>query len=70
LKIDGYVLSEEERLAIQHLAQDIPTLWKAETTTAMDRQTIVRQLVERILVTVIDNTEKVALCEIQWVIKF
>jgi DNA invertase Pin-like site-specific DNA recombinase len=59
------VLSEEERLAIQHLAQDIPTLWKAETTTAMDRQTIVRQLVERILVTVIDNTEKVQ-TEIHW----
>ena len=59
------VLLEEERLAIQYLAQDIPTLWKAATTTAMDRQTIVRQLVERILVTVIDNTEKVQ-TEIHW----
>ena len=59
------VLSEEERLAIQHLAQDIPALWKAETTTAMDRQMIVRQLIERILVTVIDNTEKVQ-TEIHW----
>ncbi|MDO8844066.1 recombinase family protein [Methylicorpusculum sp.] len=59
------VLSEEERVAIRHLAQDIPTLWQAETTTAMDRQTIVRQLIERILVTVIDNTEKVQ-TEIHW----
>jgi hypothetical protein len=59
------VLSQEERLAIQHLAQDIPALWKAETTTAMDRQMIVRQLIERILVTVIDNTEKVQ-TEIHW----
>ena len=31
----------------------------------MDRQTIVRQLVERILVTVIDNTENVQ-AEIHW----
>lgn len=59
------VLSEEERAAIQQLAQDIPTLWQAETTTAMDRQTIVRQLIERILITVIDNTEKVQ-AEIHW----
>ena len=59
------VLSKEERLAIQSLAQDIPALWKADTTTAMDRQTIVRQLIERILVTVVDNTEKVRV-EIHW----
>jgi hypothetical protein len=59
------VLSEQERVAIQNLAQDIPALWKAETTTAMDRQTTVRQLIERILVTVIDNTEKVQI-EIHW----
>lgn len=59
------VLSEQERVAIQRLAQDIPALWKAETTTAMDRQTIVRQLIERILVSVIDNTEKVQI-EIHW----
>ena len=59
------VLSQEEQLAIHHLAQDIPALWKAETTTAMDRQMIVRQLIERILVTVIDNTEKVQ-TEIHW----
>jgi DNA invertase Pin-like site-specific DNA recombinase len=59
------VLSEEERVAIHQLAQDIPSLWKAETTTAMDRQMIVRQLIERILVTVIDYTEKVQ-TEIHW----
>lgn len=59
------VLSEEERLAIQRLAEDIPVLWHAETTTAMDRQTIVRQLIERILVMVVDNTEKVGV-EIHW----
>ena len=59
------ILSEQDRAAIQRLAQDIPTLWQADTTTAMDRQSIVRQLIERMLVTVIDNTEKVQ-TEIHW----
>ena len=60
------VLTEEEREAIQSLAQDIPVLWEAETTTAGDRQLIVRQLIERILVTVIDDTEKVQV-EVYWI---
>lgn len=59
------MLLEQERLAIQHLVQDIPVLWHAETTAAMDRQSIVRQLIERILVEVVDDTEKVRV-EIHW----
>jgi len=59
------VLTTEEREAIQHLAQDIPALWHAETTTAADRQLIVRQLIERVLVTVIEDTEKVHV-EVHW----
>jgi DNA invertase Pin-like site-specific DNA recombinase len=59
------VLTAEERVAIQRLAQDIPALWEAETTTAADRQMIVRQLIERVLVTVIEDTEKVQV-EVHW----
>lgn len=59
------VLTAEERVAIQGLAQDIPALWEAETTTAADRQMIVRQLIERVLVTVIEDTEKVQV-EVHW----
>lgn len=59
------VLTTEERVAIQHLAQDIPALWTAKTTTAADRQLIVRQLIERVLVTVIEDTEKVQV-EVHW----
>lgn len=59
------VLTAEERMAIQHLAQDIPALWNAETTTTADRQLIVRQLIERVLVTVIEDTEKVQV-EVHW----
>jgi hypothetical protein len=58
-------LSEEEREAIRQLAVDIPEIWNADSTTASDRQVIVRQLVERIIVTVQGETEKVAV-EYQW----
>ena len=58
-------LTAEERAAIEHLAQDIPALWNSETTTAADRQLIVRQLIERVLVTVIKDTETVQI-EIHW----
>jgi excisionase family DNA binding protein len=52
--------SPAELLAIRNLAQDLPALWRAETTTAEDRQTIVRLLLERILVEAVqDNTEQV-----------
>jgi hypothetical protein len=59
------VLTEAERLAIHNLAQDIPALWQADTTTAIDRQMIVRQLIERIVVTVVDSTEAVQV-EVHW----
>jgi DNA invertase Pin-like site-specific DNA recombinase len=59
-------LSREEREAIRRLAMDLPTLWHAETTTAADRQAIIRQLVERIVVTVQGESEQVDL-EIHWI---
>jgi excisionase family DNA binding protein len=51
--------SSAELLAIRNLAQDLPTLWRAETTTQEERQTIVRLLLERVLVEVVHNTEQV-----------
>jgi DNA invertase Pin-like site-specific DNA recombinase len=45
--------------ALRHLASDIPALWHADTTTQADRQTIVRTLLERVLVKVIDGSERV-----------
>jgi excisionase family DNA binding protein len=51
--------SSAELLTIRNLAQDLPALWRAETTTQEERQTIVRLLLERVLVEVVDNTEQV-----------
>ena len=58
-------LSEEERAAIRQLSIDIPAIWNAASTTPSDRQAIVRQLIDRIIVTVQGETEKVAV-EYQW----
>jgi hypothetical protein len=59
------VPSLEELCAIRAIAQDLPALWGAETTTQEERQTIVRLLVERIVVDVIDGSEQVRI-ECHW----
>ena len=41
-------LSEADREAVLALAGDLPAVWRAETTTAADRQRIARLLLERI----------------------
>ncbi len=58
-------LAREERERIRRLAEDIPALWSAATTTDAERQAIVRQLVERVIVTVVGETEQVNV-EIHW----
>ncbi len=59
-------LSAAERDAIRRLASDLPALWQAETTTAADRQAIIRQLVERVVVTVQGESEQVDL-QVYWI---
>jgi hypothetical protein len=58
-------LSEGECEEIRRLASDIPAIWHAATTTAEDRQAIVRQLVERVVVTVQGESERVDV-QIHW----
>lgn len=60
------VLSEEEREAIRELAQDIPALWEAPTTTVAERKEIVRQVVERVVIDVEGESERVR-AEVYWV---
>jgi DNA invertase Pin-like site-specific DNA recombinase len=58
-------LSQREQEQIRALAQDIPELWDAQSTTAVDRQRLVRILIERIVVTVQGRSEQVELA-IHW----
>ncbi len=59
-------LSAEDEKRIASLASDIPALWSSPQTTNMDRQAIVRCLVERVIVHVKQNSE-LAEITIHWV---
>jgi DNA invertase Pin-like site-specific DNA recombinase len=58
-------LTEAEREQVRQLAQHIPELWYAGSTTAADRQRLVRLLIERIEVDVQGQSEQVKLA-ITW----
>lgn len=58
-------LSAQECARIRALANDIPILWRAPTTASEDRQAIVRELVERVVVTVQGESERVEV-QIHW----
>ena len=51
-------LTEADRDAIRRLAHDIPTLWRASSTTARDRKAIARMMIERVEVKLINATER------------
>jgi len=50
---------------IRNVTSDLPALWKAATTTQKERQALVRLLLERVILNVIDGTEQVDL-ECHW----
>ncbi len=59
-------LSAAEQGAIRRLAQDIPALWAAETTTIAERKELIRQVVERIVVDAEGTSERVQV-RVTWV---
>ena len=54
-----HTLAAEAREHILSLSSDIAALWEASFTTAADRKTIIRCLVERVIVHVPEQTEAV-----------
>jgi hypothetical protein len=52
-------LTAEECASIRALARDLPALWQAESTTAADRQTIVRHLIDRVVVAARGESERI-----------
>lgn len=58
-------LSVAERAAIMALAQDIPVLWNAATTSNVHRKEIIRQLIQRITVQAQGQSEVVTLM-VEW----
>jgi hypothetical protein len=60
------LLSAAERAAIRALAADLPALWQAPSLTMPERKEIVRQVIERVEVTVQGESERVHV-RISWV---
>ncbi len=59
------ILTQQERDSIRQLAQNIPALWQAPTTTNAQRKEVIRQLIERIMITVQGKSELVE-ATIEW----
>lgn len=59
-------IGHKEREQIRRLANDLPELWRAETTTDEDRKVILRQIIDRVVVDVEENSEWVEL-RVHWV---
>lgn len=60
-----HTLSAAERDAIRALAHDLPTVWAAASTTDVDRKELLRILIDKITVTVVDDSELVEVT-IRW----
>lgn len=58
-------LTEQERAQIAALAEDMPGLWHATTTTSAERQEIARLLLECVTVTVVGQSEQVRV-QVTW----
>ena len=58
-------LTAADKARVEALAEDIPALWQAPTTSAADRKEVVRCLIERVVVGVRQDSEQVAVT-IHW----
>jgi DNA invertase Pin-like site-specific DNA recombinase len=60
------LLTQAERERIRCLANDIPRIWAAASTTAEEKKSILRELVQAVRIVVADDSERVDI-EIEWV---
>ena len=54
-------LTAAQRDAIRALADDLPDLWNAPSTTVTDRKELLRLMIDRVIVAVVGDTEQVDL---------
>lgn len=52
-------LTEDEKTRVRQLAEDVPALWRATSTTAHDRQAIARLMLDRVVILLRGETEHV-----------
>ena len=53
-------MTPEQRQSILELASDFSALWHSDSTTDVDRQSIVRSVIDHVVVKVIGNTERLS----------
>jgi len=58
-------LTPDEKESISQLASDFSRLWNSDATTDVDRQNMVRSVIEDIVVEVVDNTERLSVA-VHW----
>jgi DNA invertase Pin-like site-specific DNA recombinase len=58
-------LTREQLEAVRQLADDLPRLWAAPTTTVIDRKEILRAVLERIVLRVVGESEQVEV-DVTW----
>jgi len=51
------LLTADEQEAIRRLAADLPALWRAETTTVVDRKAILRQILDKVVIQIEGKSE-------------
>ena len=59
------MLTVDEQERIRRLATDVPSLWHAESTTDVDRKEILREVIDKIVVNVENESEWVE-AKIHW----
>jgi hypothetical protein len=59
------LVGESDREQIRRLAEEVPALWQAPTTTAADRRQIARLLLERVVLTVDPARDRVTV-RVEW----
>ena len=58
-------LTADEQASIRSFASDLPALWRSETTTAADRKVIVRDLIDKVVVTAQGASERIEV-KVHW----
>lgn len=65
-RIDLAPLTAEEQLAVRQLADDLPTVWHAPTTTPVDRKRLMRLAIQEVTVAVVAEAVRTATVRILW----
>lgn len=59
-------LTPAEQQAVRQLADDLPTVWHAPTTTPVDRKRLVRLAIQEVTVAVVEQAPRTAAVRILW----